>query len=241
MLKKKVFIHQNISYAFNWNISNHKAKISQLDVNREKIIKLGTFLKRIYKGTFPNNVFNSQDFPRVSQFKIKGLKSAFISSFSKRLIREGTITLQNSQSKLPRFTQEVYESFKENKINRDPGHEPVLKNILIKDEDSIAIEIPIWKRYNEHKFITGHIDLIQIEKNTIKVIDYKPEGKFLLSIPQVATYGLLLKSLFNLESLVCVSFNKKESWEFNPEILLSEVKEYLISQNIKERSWEDFF
>jgi len=50
-----------------------------------------------------------------------------------------------------------------------------------------------------------------------------------------------LKSLFNLESLICVSFNKKEAWEFNPEILLSEVKEYLISQNIKERSWEDFF
>ncbi|MFX1405628.1 MAG: hypothetical protein ACFFBW_01610 [Promethearchaeota archaeon] len=241
MLKKKVFIHQNISYAFNWNIVNHKAKISQLNVNRENVIRLGTYLKRIYKGTIPNNVFNSHEFPRISQFKIRGLKSAFISSFSKNLIREGVITYKSSQSKLPRFTQEVYENFKENKIRKDPGHEPILKNILIKDKDSIAIEIPIWKRYNKHNFITGHIDLIQVEKNTIKVIDYKPEGKFLLSIPQVAGYGLLLKSIFNLDKLICVSFNKKEAWEFKPEILLNEVKDYLISLNVKERHWEDFF
>ncbi|MFX0057668.1 MAG: hypothetical protein ACFE85_09560 [Candidatus Hodarchaeota archaeon] len=241
MLKKRVFIHQNIPYAFNWNITNHRAKLYQITTNKDDFIKLGTYLKRIYKGNIPNTVFNSSKFPRVSQFKIRGIKPAFISSFSKRLIREGIVERSDSKSKLPEFAQSVYENFKNHNINKDPGHEPILKNILIKDTDSIAIEVPIWKRFSENKFITGHIDLIQIENNTIKVIDYKPEGKFLLSLPQVATYGLLLKSMFNLDKLTCMSFNKKEMWEFEPNVLLKEVKEYLVTYNIKERVWENFF
>jgi hypothetical protein len=220
---------------------NHKAKLRQLTANKEDFIKLGTYLKRIYKGNIPNTVFNTKKFPRVSQFKIKGIKSVFISSFSKSLIREGIIMRTDSKSKLPEFAKSVYNNFKNHNINKDPGHEPILKNILIKDPDSIAIEIPIWKRLNDDEFITGHIDLIQIEKNTIKVIDYKPEGKFLLSLPQVATYGLLLKSNFKLDKLTCISFNKKEAWEFEPDILLNEIKEYLISHNIKNRMWESFF
>jgi len=49
-----------------------------------------------------------------------------------------------------------------------------------------------------------------------------------------------MKALFNLQNLKCISFNKKEAWEFDPEILLIEVKEYLVSHNIKERLWENF-
>ena len=88
--------------------------------------------------------------------------------------------------------------------------------------------------------MTGHIDLVQIEGNTLKVIDYKPEGRFLISLPQVATYGLLMKSKFNLDNVKCISFNKNNGWEYNPEILLSKVKNYLISHKIEERDWESF-
>jgi hypothetical protein len=82
--------------------------------------------------------------------------------------------------------------------------------------------------------------LIQIENGIVKVIDYKPEGKFLLSLPQVAMYGFLFKSRLNIETVKCVSFNKEEVWEYNPKILLTEVKEYLISHRIEERPWENF-
>lgn len=235
-----MFIHQNIPYAFNWNLNHHKAKISELSPNRSDFIRLGTYFKRIYQGTIPNTIFNSRNFPRVSQFKLRGLKPAFTTSFSKKLVREGIIEHFDSSSKLPRFAQKVYENFKEYQIEKDPGHEPVLKNILIKDKNSLAIEVPIWKKNYDNVYLTGHIDLIQIEDNMLKVIDYKPEGKFLLSLPQVATYGLLMKALFNLQNLKCISFNKKEAWEFDPEILLIEVKEYLVSHNIKERLWENF-
>ncbi|MFX0146506.1 MAG: hypothetical protein ACFE8E_02030, partial [Candidatus Hodarchaeota archaeon] len=90
------------------------------------------------------------------------------------------------------------------------------------------------------KAITGHIDLIQIQDNTIKVIDYKPEGNFMYSLPQVATYGLLLKSVLNIDHIRCISFNKSCAWEYDPNILLSDIKEYLKLRNIDNRLWEQY-
>ena len=115
LLKKKIFIHQNIPYAFNWNIAHHKEKILQDNPNREAFIKLGSYFKGIYKGEIPNDLFNLQRLSRVSQFKMRGLKPAFITSFSKKLIREGKIRYFGSDSKLPNYTQNVFESFKINK------------------------------------------------------------------------------------------------------------------------------
>jgi hypothetical protein len=239
MLKKKLYVHQNIPYAFNWNIVHHKEKLAQAGPNREEFRILGTYFKKVYQGTIPNDLFNQRELPRVSQFKIRGLKAAFIASLSKKLIREGKINHHNSASRLPKFVNDVFEAFKNTEIRRKPGHEPILKNILIRDKNSLAIETPIWRKV-KNDYITGHIDLIQIENNIIKVIDYKPEGNFMLSLPQVATYGLILESVFNLHKIKCISFNRKEAWEFDPHILLGEVKNFLISQRVEERKWEEF-
>ena len=239
MLKKKIYIHQNIPYAFNWNIHHHKAKLVKTDPNREEFRSLGTYFKKVYQGTIPNDLFNQRNLPRVSQFKIRGLRPAFMASFSKKLIRESKITFHNSDSRLPKFVNDVFETYKNSEIRKKPGHEPILKNILIKDENAVAIEIPIWKKIKTD-YVTGHIDLIQIENGLVKVIDYKPEGNFLLSLPQVATYGLFIKSMFNLHDIKCISFNKKGAWEYDPHILLSDVKDYLISQQIHDRKWEVF-
>ncbi len=239
MLKKKVYIHQNIPYAFNWNKEHHKEKYSQITVNRTELNKLKEHFKIVYKGIIPNNLFNSQNLPRVSQFKIKGIKTAFIRSFSKKLIRSGKIKYHDSNSKLPQYVQKVFDNYKVNRINRVPGHEPILKNILIKDKDSIAIEVPIWNETNG-KAITGHIDLLQVENDLVKVIDYKPEGNFLLSLPQVAMYGYLLKSKLNIENIRCISFNKEETWEYDPGILISEIKAYLMRNQINQRPWENY-
>lgn len=239
MLKKKLYVHQNIPYAFNWNIVHHKEKLAQSSPNREEFRILGSYFKKVYQGTIPNDVFNKRELPRVSQFKIRGLKPAFIASFSKSLIRERKIKLHNSGSRLPKFVNDVFEAFKNNEIRKKPGHEPVLKNILIRDKNSVAIEIPIWRKI-KNDYITGHIDLIQIEDSIIKVIDYKPEGNFMQSLPQVATYGLLIESLFNLNNVKCISFNRKGAWEYDPHILLTDVKNYLVSQRITERKWEGF-
>lgn len=237
LLEKKLFMHQNIPYSFNWNRFHFKEKLIQNTTIKQELNKLKTHFRRVSKGEIPNNLFNLQNLPRVSQFKIKGLKSAFIRSFSKNLIRSGKIRQFDSNSKLPSYAQKVYNNFKDNKKG-EPGHDPILKNILIKDKNSLAIEIPIWKDKG-NKVITGHIDLIQVEGNIIKVIDYKPEGKFLLSLPQVAMYGILLKSELNIKNLRCISFNKEEAWEYEPQILMLDIKNYLISQRINQRPWEN--
>lgn len=238
-LRTKVYVHRRIPYAFNWNEYNHKQKFMQLCVNPTDIKKLSFYFKKVHNGDIPNNLFNSNNSPRVSQFKIRGIKQAFLNSISKKMIRQGSITYFDSESKLPSYVQNVYATFRKNGIKRNPGHEPVLKNILIKDTNSVAIEIPIWKKF-EGIFITGHIDLIQVVNDTIKIADYKPEGNFLISLPQVAAYGLLLKSILNLSKIKCVSFNKYEAWEYDPMILSNEVKEVLEYHRINKRPWEKF-
>ncbi|MFX0105746.1 MAG: hypothetical protein ACFE75_09665 [Candidatus Hodarchaeota archaeon] len=239
MLKNKLYIHQNIPYLFNWNKQHHKNKFLQLTSNIDELKRLKEHFKKIYEGTIPNNLFNSREFPRVSQFKIKGIKTAFIRSFSKKLIRSGKIKVFDSNSKLSKYAQNVFNIYRVNNITGAPGHEPILKNILIKDKDAIAVEVPIWSN-KKNKVVTGHIDLIQIENDIIKVIDYKPEGNFLLSLPQVAMYGYLLKAKLNIKSIRCVSFNKEGTWEYEPNILKRDIREYLISKRIDERPWETF-
>ena len=64
----------------------------------------------------------------------------------------------------------------------------------------------------------GHIDLILIIDDIIYVCDYKPEEtpipettrlsySFKRSIPQVASYALVLKKLFDINDTICITFN----------------------------------
>jgi hypothetical protein len=239
LLKKKIYIHQNIPYAFNWNKEHHKEKYSQIAANQKELNNLKHHFTLVYEGVIPNNLFNSRNLPRVSQFKIKGIKTAFVRSFSKKLIRSNIIQYHDSDSKLPQYAQKVINTYKTEKKEKIPGHEPILKNILIKDKDSIAIEVPIWNEANDN-VLTGHIDLLQVQDDLVKVIDYKPEGNFLVSLPQVAMYGYLLRSKLKLKNIKCISFNKDEAWEYDPSILISDIREYLISLQINHRPWEKY-
>ena len=156
MLNRRNFYHQNIRYSFHY----HKDRINKLNQINENYQKLVTFFKKIYEGNIPNNIFNMKNIPRISRFKIKGIKKALLLSYGKKLIRSGLINKFNSDFKLSALVKEVFKNYKKNEINKKPGHEPILKNILIRDKDSIAIEVPIWKKINGN-YITGHIDLIQ--------------------------------------------------------------------------------
>jgi len=238
MIKRRDFFHQRIKYSFNWNQKHFKEKLG-LNHENEELKRMEEFFKMVYQGTIPNKLFNSREIQRISKFKIRGLKAAFLNSFSKKLIRSGKIKKYDSNSKLPNYARKVFENFQKNQLNKIPGHDPILKNILIRDQDSIAIEVPIWNKIN-NEYITGHIDLVQINENVIKIVDYKPEGNFLYSLPQVATYGFLFKKILNVNDLKCLTFNKKEVWEYDPDILITDIKQYLISQKIKERIWEKF-
>ncbi|MHA1283740.1 MAG: hypothetical protein ACTSQP_14675 [Promethearchaeota archaeon] len=235
MLKKRDFYHQRIKYSFHF----HHERLKYLSSKKKEFKKLEYYLYEIYKGNIPNYIFNSKEIQRISQFKIKGIKSSFLRSFTKKLVRENKIKIYDSNFILSQYVNCVFENFKKNNFSFKPGHAPILKNILIKDNSSIAIEIPIWTKIN-NSYLTGHIDLLQIKQNNIFIIDYKPEGNFLSSLPQVATYGLIIKKILNLNNINCISFNRKEAWEYPPEILTTDIKYYLLSIGYKKREWEKY-
>jgi hypothetical protein len=97
----------------------------------------------------------------------------------------------------------------------------VLKHLLINNKNSIATEIPVWRPPPTP--CTGHIDLLQISEEETIVVDYKPEGNFMRSLPQVAFYGFLLGHNLKLSNVTCISFNDKDAWQYEPSILSEEV------------------
>jgi hypothetical protein len=53
-------------------------------------------------------------------------------------------------------------------------------------------------------------------------------------------YGFLLKSKLNIKNLRCISFNKEEAWEYDPKVLISDIKDYLLFNRVNDRPWENF-
>jgi hypothetical protein len=233
-LKKKTFYHQNIPYSFHY----HKKRLNKLEQIDHDYKKLKRYFLDVYEGKIPNDMFNMRENPRISRFKLKGVNRAFLRSYSKKLIRSGQIKKFKS-NKLSIYAKNVYKTYRTNGIHKNPGHDPVLKNILINDQEAIAIETPIWKRKNG-TCLTGHIDLIQVTPDYVKIVDYKPEGNFLYSLPQVASYGLIFKSIFNFKNTKCISFNKDEAWEYNPDLLIkNDLKKFLKNhQDLDTGKWE---
>jgi hypothetical protein len=167
---------------------------------------------------------------------------------------------KNIQS-LVTLTQEKFISFNSDHLKvggkiKKPSHDAILTNIFLKHENSIAIETPIWTTkqttlmdyMNLEKFslsctapFTGHIDLMiydDIDKSIV-ITDYKPEGAFLRSLPQVATYGLVIKRILKLDNVKCVSFNKDNAWLYDPEILKHEINNMISAHGNPRLIWRN--
>jgi len=184
---------------------------------------------------------------RASRMKIKGLTKAqknYLIHYllDRKLIRR----LSPRDFYISTLVKKVYENFKAAGVKKKPDHTPVLKYILLQDDNSFAIELPIWKLnvLDWSKNITGHVDLIGIkksEKYEIRIMDYKPEGEsnFVYSLPQVSLYALMLMDKLkpaedNCE-FRCYIFDYKMAWQFEPEILY-EIDDKLEKWNIQ-RDW----
>ena len=233
------------------------ANFPELVNHLEYVFNLGTFPEEILEGY--------HEYPRISQFNkqfryIKFEKKRF---FIKKMISDGLIKkvdiydfkIHNSIKKLIELSKSKY--YKPSEIytsHNSPGHEFVLKKILEEDSNSICMEIPIWIWHIDH-YLTGHIDLILFINDIIYVCDYKPEEtpfadttrlsySFMRSIPQVASYALVLQKLFGIKKIFCVTFNKKGAWVYKPKNTLAllntfikENKQYKAS----DRPWEKYF
>ncbi len=161
--------------------------------------------KMFYK--CPDNYFNSG--PRSSALKFKTrveLKDARgheLSSLSKHGLRDDS-----------------YQS----------NHMKVQMFLLQNDPKTIAIEVPVWLKYDEiddfemrfnsKRPLTGHIDILRVEDGKIWVWDYKPKAeKEEYASTQTLFYALMLskRTGIGLEKFRCGYFDDKNTYLFKPE------------------------
>ncbi len=127
--------------------------------------------------------------------------------------------------------------------NNQPSH-PFIEYLALKNILSIICTEPlIWAKIEDVVY-SGHLDIIQIKKDTIRIIDYKPnlhfdpEAKtpanhFIDSIPQIAAYGIIFDMMFCISQskyqIECVTFNEEGHYLYNPYEALEDSVEFYYS------------
>jgi len=130
-------------------------------------------------------------------------------------------------------------------------HSRLQRFMLINDSTTVAVEVPIFLVEDDiaaledhygvtivpkeavnrarpalgHKprFITGHIDFLQVRNGAIHILDYKPDARTNKPIAQLAIYALALTRLapgLTLFDIKCAWFNETCYNEFSPGRLL---------------------
>lgn len=104
---------------------------------------------------------------------------------------------------------------------------------------AIASEVPVFLKLTKLPTLLGHIDLLVYKDGVLYVCDYKPDQlpftrtrfyeSFINSIPQIATYALVLRQMFKLKDVKCVTFNKKGAWLYDPLATLKEITYFMLN------------
>ena len=253
--KYKTYKSTNYRSEFEWNKKNFKE--IEKDIFKSK---LETILIDNRNFKFPIGVFYKNN-PRCSNFSISGsikhpLYANELESYIERLKITGDI-IENSpmgvilKNDVRKFEEKFIINKEDFSQNGTIKHEPLLDHMIKNNENAIAKEVFIWKPLRNQKksyFLTGHIDLLLTDNNMLYISDYKPEdNNFMRSIPQVASYGLILGEMLDIDekNIRCISFNKNEVWEYSPTILLKGVKNMVEDLQVDHPSlnpiWEQFF
>ena len=234
----------------------HKGKIYHFKVNLSKLetahpeIKKGLthLITEILKEKLPRSFFREMKGYRASDLVLKGDKSAQLITVKRgtlgteinlkeHLIDRLKNKVEHEESfEMCAIAKDVISKFKKEGLTPPDNsfHEPILTKLLEGYGDAVAIETPIWKEVKKDRsFFTGHIDLITVRGDTLFVCDYKKEvNEIYKSLPQVASYGIMIKDRIkhhcklNTFKIKCISFSSRTALEFDPEILSAEIKEF---------------
>ena len=111
------------------------------------------------------------------------------------------------------------------------AHSKVEVFMLERDDNTIAVEVPIWLKADEIKNysflfdtnlpLTGHIDILRIEDGKIWIWDYKPKAKKEKHAHvQTLFYAIMLSKRTNidLDNFMCGYFDDKDCYVFKPDI-----------------------
>jgi hypothetical protein len=106
--------------------------------------------------------------------------------------------------------------------NKTQRHSFVERFMLINDSSTIACEVPVWFwEKNLDSGVCGHIDILQMRRGRLYVLDYKPaagaenETKVASQLYHYAS-GLSFRTSIPLKMFRCAWFDENAYYEFNP-------------------------
>jgi hypothetical protein len=126
----------------------------------------------------------------------------------------------NNATKIARFGLELA------KTNRE-RHQAIEDFFLINDSATVAVEIPVFLTHKEArsygisipKTLTGHIDILQVRRNRIHILDYKPDAQSdKLAQEQLTLYALALGKRTRIppKKMTCAYFDENGYFQFKP-------------------------
>jgi hypothetical protein len=199
IILSKKFHHQQV-----YEFKCHKLK---LNIHGKQYPTLKSYLSNLPK-ELDNKLF--KDGLRCSDFP-------FNLNFPKPRITRYTT---NNAIKIARFGQELA------KTNRE-RHQAIEDFFLINDSATIAVEIPVFLTPKEARFykisiprtLTGHIDILQVRRNRIHILDFKPEAETdKKAAQQLALYALALRNRTKIppKKMICAYFDENGYFQFTP-------------------------
>lgn len=130
----------------------------------------------------------------------------------------------------------------QNKDRFKYAHPKVQTFLLENDNNTVAMEVPLWieqhemddyvSLFNTIQPLTGHIDVLRVEGDKVWVWDYKPKAeKEKFAATQVYFYSQMLskRTGISLEHFRCGYFDDRYAYAFKPEDGLFRKNERLVS------------
>jgi transposase-like protein len=229
-----------------YEFSLHRAKLAfvraaTLDDRRRgdpRFAPIADFLERVHHDC-PHELFRREDGARGSQ-----LAPGFL-ALDRLVVVEKQNTATDTAALIIPSVGSNYDR-----------HPRLQRFMLLNDSTTVAVEVPIFLLEDDiaaledhygveivpkqpvhrarqafaHKprFITGHIDFLQVRNGSIHILDYKPDARTNKPIAQLVIYALGLTRLVPglvLSDIQCAWFNETCYNEFSPRRLLRSLSE----------------
>lgn len=222
IIEESKLFHQQI-YNFRYN----RAKLDMLleeDFKHHRFKPLKEFLE-LAVAECPNHIFQSSE-NRASDLKEKfNLDGVRIIPKDNFIVKTANFIIQAVSNNKAR-----HETLQDFMIANDTVTVAAELPILLDSDDinhykfELNFEIPITLK--DGKYITGHIDLIQVRNGSIYILDYKPSAKKTRPIEQLTIYALALSRLTGLRlyHFKCAWFDENNYYEFFPLHVVYKIK-----------------
>ncbi len=109
-------------------------------------------------------------------------------------------------------------------------HDMVEAYLLYGDRNTIAVEVPVYFKHPELGLVAGHIDILQVAKDRVTILDYKPNAanenpdKVVTQLSMYA-HALSRRAKIPFYKITCAYFDEHEIFYFLPTMLEKKSKE----------------